>query len=86
MNSKVKMNALFFVFLGAMNGAIISLVACYFLEYMLNSYSLECTLTYTDWLLVCTPCFAVIGALFNLAAAIFMYEEPKKKLKFWHKK
>ena len=46
---------------------------------MVASYTINYNMTYSEWLLVCAPSFAVIGALFNTLAAVFMYEEPKKK-------
>lgn len=81
MIKKIKLNIPFFVILGAMNGAILSLVTAFFLDYFVTSYSTTCNLTYTDWLLVCAPLFALIGALFNTAAAIFMYESVPKEVK-----
>lgn len=82
---RVNVNAFFFVLLGAMNGAILALVAAFFLDYMLTKYSLICTLTYMDWVIVLVPVFVVIGSLFNLASAIFLYDEettkPKKRFK-----
>lgn len=79
MNKRISLNVPFFVVLGAMNGAMVSLVAAFFLDYMVTSYSLICTLSYLDWLFVLAPCFALLGALFNTAAAIFMYEDDTKK-------
>lgn len=78
MNKKIKLNVPFFVILGAMNGAFVSLIASFFLDYMVTSYSTMCTLTYLDWLIICAPSFALLGALFNLASAIFLYEEEKE--------
>jgi hypothetical protein len=64
-----------------MNGAIVSLLASFFLDYLVSSYSTTCTLTYIDFLLVTTPCFAIVGALFNMASAVFLYDEDTKKPK-----
>lgn len=87
---RVNVNSYFFVVLGGMEGALISLVASFFLDYMLTRYSLVYSLTYVDWLFVLAPLFAVIGALFNLASAIFLYDEdtkkPKKRFIFKKKK
>lgn len=76
---RVNVNSYFFVVLGGMEGILISLVASFLLDYMLTSYSLVYSLTYLDWLFVLAPLFAVIGALFNLASAIFLYDEDTKK-------
>lgn len=84
MSTRVNVSSWFFVLLGAMNGAIVALLASFFLDFVVTSYSTICTLTYMDWILVTIPCFALIGALFNLASAIFLYDEqtekPKKRL------
>jgi len=79
LNKRLSINVGFFTVLGALNGAVMSLVACFFLDFMVASYSINYTMSYSDWVLVLAPMFAVVGALFNLAAAIFMYEEPEKK-------
>ncbi len=83
MFNRIKTSVVFFVILGAMNGIMISLTGSFFLDYIVTNYTTEVTLTYADWLLVCAPCFALVGALFNLAVAIFMYEEelPEEKEK-----
>lgn len=78
---RVNVNAYFFVVLGGMEGILISLVSAFFLDFMLTRYSMVYSLTYLDWLLVLAPLFAVIGALFNLASAIFLYDEDTKKPK-----
>lgn len=78
---RVNVNSYFFVVLGGMEGILISLVASFFLDYMLTRYSLTYSLTYVDWLMVLAPLFAVIGSLFNLASAIFLYDEDTKKPK-----
>ncbi len=75
MNHRIKTNVVFFVILGALNGVMISLTGSFFLDYIVTNYTTEVTLSYMDWLLVCAPCFALVGALFNLATAILMYEE-----------
>ncbi len=75
MFNRVKTSVVFFVILGAMNGILISLTGSFFLDYIVTNYTTEVTLTYADWLVVCAPCFALVGALFNLAVAIFMHEE-----------
>lgn len=79
LNKNLQINIGFFTVLGALNGAVMSLVACFFLDFMVASYSINYHMSYSDWVLVLAPMFAVVGALFNLAAAIFMYEEPEKK-------
>lgn len=79
LNKELVINIGFFTVLGALNGAVMSLVACFMMDYMVASYTINYTMSYSDWVLVLAPMFAVIGALFNLAAAIFMYEEPEKK-------
>lgn len=78
---RVNVNSYFFVVLGGMEGILLSLVASFFLDYMLTRYSLIYSLTFLDWLFVLAPLFAVIGALFNLASAIFLYDEDTKKPK-----
>ena len=75
MEKRIKVNVLFFVILGAMNGAIVSLLASFFLDYIVTSYTIQCTMTYLNWLVICAPIFALIGALFNLSAAVFLYED-----------
>lgn len=79
MNRRISFNVGFFILLGALNGALVSLIASFFLDYMVASYTINYNMTYSDWVLVCAPSFAIIGALFNTLAAVFMYEEPKKK-------
>ena len=79
LNQRLSINVGFFTVLGALNGAVMSLVACFLLDYMCASYTINYTMSYSDWVIVLAPMFGVVGALFNLAAAIFMYEEPKKK-------
>ena len=79
--TRINVSFSFFVLLGAMNGAIVSLLASFFLDYLVTSYSTTCTLTYLDFLVVMTPCFAVVGALFNIASAVFLYDEDTKKPK-----
>lgn len=83
MFNRVKTSVVFFVILGAMNGIMISLTGSFFLDYIVRNYTTEITLSYADWLVVCAPCFACVGALFNLAVAIFMHEEelPEEKEK-----
>lgn len=79
LNRTLEINIGFFTVLGALNGAIMALVACFMMDYMVASYTINYTMTYSDWVIVLCPIFAVVGALFNLAAGIFMYEEPEKK-------
>lgn len=79
--SRINVSFIFFTIIGAMNGAIISLLASFFLDFLLTSYSTTCPLTYLDFLLVTTPCFAFIGAIFNMASAIFLYDEDATKPK-----
>lgn len=79
MNKRINLNIGFFILLGACNGALISLIASFFLDYMVASYTINYNMSYIDWVIVCAPSFAIIGALFNTIAAVFMYEEPKKK-------
>lgn len=78
---RVNVNSYFFVVLGGMEGILLSLVASFFLDFMLTSYSLVYSLTFMDWLFVLAPLFACIGAMFNLASAIFLYDEETKKPK-----
>lgn len=78
---RVNVNSYFFVVLGGMEGLLLSLIASFFLDFMLTSYSLVYSLTFTDWLLLLAPLFAVVGALFNLASAIFLYDDETKKPK-----
>lgn len=87
-STRINVSFSFFVILGAMNGAIVSLISSFFLDYLVTSYSTSCTLTYLDFLAVTTPCFACIGALFNVASAVFLYDEDTKKPKkrFFRKK
>lgn len=88
MFNRVKTSVIFFVLLGAMNGIMISLTGSFFLDYIVRNYTTEVTLSYADWLVICAPCFACVGALFNLAVAIFMHEEelPEEKSKRKSKK
>lgn len=81
MEKRIKVNVLFFIILGAMNGAIVSLLASFFLDYIVTSYTIQCTMTYLNWLVICAPIFALIGALFNLSAAVFLYEDDTDKPK-----
>ena len=79
--TRINVSFSFFVILGAMNGAIVSLLSSFFLDFLVTSYSPTCTLTYLDFLVVTTPCFALVGALFNIASAVFLYDEDTKKPK-----
>ncbi len=78
---RVNVNSYFFVVLGAMEGILLSLISSFFLDFMLTRYSLVYSLTFIDWVFVLAPLFAVIGSLFNLASAIFLYDEETKKPK-----
>jgi len=88
MERRLKISILWFMILGALNGALISLFGAFFLDYIVNSYTTDVTLTYMDWLLILAPIFALVGAVFNLCAGFFFYkEEPKKKfLWFFNRK
>lgn len=86
MGKKIKFNVPFFIILGAMNGVMISLVASFFLDYIVTSYTIYVTLSYINWVVLLAPCFALLGALFHVAAALFMYEDEKKKKWFQYKK
>ncbi len=79
--TRINVSFSFFILLGAMTGAIVSLLSSFFLDYLVASYSSTCTLTYLDFLAITTPCFAVVGALFNIASAVFLYDEDTKKPK-----
>lgn len=87
MERRIKMSILWFTILGALNGAMISLVASYYLDYIVTRYTTTVTLTYIDWVFVCAPAFAVFGALFNCVAGFFFYkEEPKRKFLWFNRK
>lgn len=77
MKNRINTNVVFFVIMGAMNGIFISLIASYILNYLVSSYLFELYFTYTDWLFVFAPSFALLGALFNLVSAIFLYGDKK---------
>ena len=86
MERRIKLSILWFTVLGALNGAMISLLGAYFLNYIVDSYTTDVTLTYMDWILVLAPLFAVFGALFNLCAGFFFYKEEPKKRFLWFKR
>lgn len=80
-NTRINVSFSFFILLGAMNGVLVSLLSSFFLDFLVTSYSTTCTLTYLDFLIVTAPCFALVGALFNIASAVFLYDEDTKKPK-----
>ena len=78
----VKTSLINFILVGIMNGVIISLIAAYFLEYLVDNYAIICPVTYMEWVLILAPCFALVLGLFNALVGIFILEEPKKKRRF----
>ena len=82
MEKRIRTTVLNFVIVGSMLGAIMSLLTSYFLNYIVESYSSYCSITYMGWLAILAPCFAFIGGLFNAIVALFIYEEHQKKKGF----
>lgn len=79
MNRKINMRVYKFIILGALNGAMCGLIACYFMDYMVISNSTRIFLTYGDWVIACVPIFAIIGALINGLYAVLLTDEEEVK-------
>lgn len=90
MRDRINVSVFFFILIGAMCGAMLSLFPAFMLDYLCDTTLLDYPFTFTDWIFTLVPVNAILGALYNASSALLLVdldtEKPEKRRKRAEKK